>query len=170
MAFSKAGYDSVGVREIALAARTDPAMVSRLFGSKENLFTLIASEAFRVAAPFDGPVRGMGQRIAADLLGPVVPPDPDEFDNFAFLLRSIGSPVAAPILSAAIHQSFIQPLSRRMSGREAEQRAALLTAYVLGVAVLRVGLGSPAIERSGPEMVSVLLGEALQRCLTPAIP
>jgi AcrR family transcriptional regulator len=168
LAFTRAGYDTVGVREIAAAAGVDPAMVPRLFGSKEALFTVIAREAFRLEPAFAGTIDGLGERVARHLLGPIAKPDADTFDEFAFLLRSVGSPVAAPILSAALHEDFIRPLAERMSGAEAGARAALITAYVLGFAVLRAGLGSPVIEAAAPDTLVARLGAAIQACLNSA--
>ncbi|MFK0162555.1 TetR family transcriptional regulator [Rhizobium sp. NPDC090279] len=166
-AFTRAGYDAVGVREIAALASVDPAMVPRLFGSKEALFTTIADKAFGLEPAFEGPIEGMGRRVAHHLMGPIERRDPDDFDEFAFLLRSVGSPTAAPILSAAMHTTFIEPLSQRMSGPAAEARAALATAYVMGFAVLRAGLGSPSIEAADQDMIIERLGDAIQACLTP---
>ncbi len=166
IAFTHAGYDTVGVREIATAANVDPAMVPRLFGSKEALFTIIARQAFSLEPAFEGPIKGLGERVARHLLGPIPKTDPNVFDEFAFLLRSVGSPIAAPILSAALHEDFIRPLSERMNAPNAEARAALITAYVLGFAVLRAGLGSPAIESASRDLVVAKLGTAIQACLT----
>jgi AcrR family transcriptional regulator len=165
IAFTCAGYDTVGVREIAAAAGVDPAMVPRLFGSKEALFTEIADGAFSLEPAFEGPMEGLGERVARHLLGPIAEAEPMEFDEFQFLLRSVGSPVAAPILSAALHADFIRPLSVRMSGADAEARAALITAYVLGFAVLRAALGSPALDAAGPGLIAGKLGAAIQTAL-----
>jgi AcrR family transcriptional regulator len=167
IAFTRAGYDTVGVREIAAAAGVDPAMVPRLFGSKEALFTEIANGAFGLEPAFEGPTEGLGERVARHLLGPIPKDDPEAFDEFQFLLRSVGSPVAAPILSAALHADFIQPLSKRTSGADAEARAALVTAYVLGFAVLRAALGSPSIDAAAPGLIERRLGAAIQAALAP---
>ncbi|SCB37075.1 TetR/AcrR family transcriptional regulator [Rhizobium hainanense] len=166
-AFTRAGYDAVGVREIAAAAGVDPAMVPRLFGSKEALFTIIADDAFGLEPAFEGPIEGMGERVARHLMGPIAHSDAEDFDEFAFLLRSIGSPTAAPILSAALHATFIRPLSEQLTGPAVEARAALATAYVMGFAVLRAGLGSPSMESAGEEVIVDRLGSAIQACLTP---
>ncbi|NTF40471.1 TetR/AcrR family transcriptional regulator [Rhizobium rhizogenes] len=166
-AFTRAGYDAVGVREIAAAAGIDPAMVPRLFGSKEALFTIIADAAFGLEPAFEGSIEGMGERVARHLIAPITHHTAEDFDEFAFLLRSVGSPTAAPILSSALHASFIKPLSERMTGPAAEARAALVTAYVMGFAVLRAGLGSSSIESAGDEVIVNRLGSAIQACLTP---
>ncbi|NIE84233.1 MULTISPECIES: TetR family transcriptional regulator [unclassified Burkholderia] len=165
LAFTRAGYDTVGVREIAAEAGVDPAMVPRLFGSKENLFALIADQAFGLEPAFEGPPDGLGERVARHLLGPLDTAEPEGFDEFAFLLRSVGSPAAAPILSAALHRDFVAALSARLGGADAEARAALITAYVLGFAVLRAGLGSPALEAAQAELIAAKLGAAIQACV-----
>lgn len=167
LAFTRAGYDTVGVREIAGAAGVDPAMVPRLFGSKAALFTRVAREAFSLEPAFSGPTEGLGARVAAHLLGPMTVPEPASFDEFSFLLRSVGSPAAAPILAAALHEDFVLPLSRRLGGAEAEARAALATACVLGFAVLRAGLGSPALDDAPRGLLVARLGQAIQDCLAP---
>lgn len=164
-AFTRASYDAVGVREITSMAGVDPAMVSRLFGSKEALFKAVANEAFSLEPAFVGPIDSLGEQIARHLLGPIRKPDSETFDEFAFLLRSVGSPLAAPILSAALHDDFVKPLAKRIGGRDAQARAAMITACVMGFAVLRAGLGSPAIEGARPERIVGMLGAAIQACL-----
>ena len=166
LAFTRAGYDTVGVREIAAAAGCDPTILLRLFGSKQALFAEIAEGAFSLEPAFEGPNEGLGERVAQHLLGPITKPDPEAFDEFQFLLRSVGSPVAAPILSATLHASFIKPLAKRMRGSDAAAKAALITAYVLGFAVLRAGLGSPMLEAANPKLVIAKLGRAIQDCLS----
>jgi AcrR family transcriptional regulator len=164
-ALTRAGYDTVGVREIAEMAGVDPAMVPRLFGSKEAVLAEIANGAFSLEPAFEGPIKGLGVRVARHLLGPIRKTDSGTFDEFEFLLRSVGSPVAAPILSAALHAGFIKPLSKRMNGADTETRAALITAYVMGFSVLRAGLGSPALDRGNSELIVARLGAAIQSCL-----
>jgi len=166
--FCQAGFDQLGVRELAAAAKVDPAVVIRLFGSKEALFAAVAEGAFALEAPFDGPLEGLGLRIAQHLMGKIdadeVPADAD-FDEFRFLLRSAASPVAGPILSAALHAGFIGPLAKHLGGREAAVRAALLSSCVLGFVTLRVALGSPALDDAPPGRVTARFGAALQACV-----
>jgi hypothetical protein len=81
-------------------------------------------------------------------------------------LRSVGCPVAAPILSATLHASFIKPLAKRMRGSDAGAKAAVITAYVPGCAVLRTGLGSPVLEAANPDFVTAKPGGAIQDCLS----
>ncbi|WP_394835999.1 TetR family transcriptional regulator [Pendulispora rubella] len=163
--FCQAGFDQLGVRELAAVAKVDPAIVIRLFGSKEDLFAAVADGAFSLEAPFDGPLEGLGLRIAQFLLGKVDEASPDDFDGFRFLLRSAASPIAGPILSRALHAGFIGPLAKHLGGRDAPARAALLTACVLGFVTLRVALASSELEQAPQGRLAARFGAALQACL-----
>ncbi len=164
--FCQAGFDHVGVRELAAAAAVDPAVVIRLFGSKEALFAAVAADAFALEPPFDGPLEGWGVRIARFLTGKIDSLEtcegPEAFDAFRFLLHSAASPVAAPILSASLHARFIGPLAAHLGGQEAAVQASLATACVLGFATLRVALTAPALET---DAAAARLGAVLQACL-----
>ena len=163
--FSRAGFDQLGVRELALSAEVDPAMIIRLFGSKEALFAAVAHGAFALDGPFTGDASGLAARIAEHLTQKPPEPAPSDFDEFQFLMRSAASPAAAPLLSAALHAGFIAPLSKILGGKEAAVRAALLTACVLGFSTLRFALGSDSLERAARRRVSERLAAALQACL-----
>jgi AcrR family transcriptional regulator len=164
-AFSKAGFDQLGVRDLAAAAGVDAAIVIRAFGSKEALFATIADEAFTLGAPFEGPPGSLGQRVARHLTGKAVESGPEQLDAFQFLVRSAASPTAAPILSAALHKGFIAPLARLLGGPDASMRAALMTACVLGFATLHGTLGSSGLESGSRAKLTVRLGTVLQACV-----
>jgi AcrR family transcriptional regulator len=164
--FCASSFDQTGVRDVAAAAKVDPAIVVRVFGSKEALFEAVAEDAFALEEAFEGPTEGMGLRVARLLTGKHDARAEGTFDEFRLLLRSAASPVAGPILSRALHAGFITPLAKRLGGREATVRASLLTACVLGFSTLRVALGAEALE-SGRGTVTARLGAALQACLDP---
>ncbi|HEY0250007.1 MAG TPA: TetR family transcriptional regulator [Kofleriaceae bacterium] len=158
-AFSRAGFDQLGVRELAEEADVDPAIVIRLFGSKEALFAAVARTAFALEPPFAGPIDGA--RIAHVLTGKTAAAPDDGFDEFAFLMRSAASPIAAPILAAALHAGFVAPLAEQLGGKEASQRAMLLTACVLGFSTLRYALGMGSLDAKARKR----FGAVLQACL-----
>jgi AcrR family transcriptional regulator len=165
-AFSRAGYDAVGVREVAGLADTDPAIVIRLFGSKAGLFAELAENAFGDEEVFQGPLETLGERLASHLTLPLIAAtDVGEKDDFQLLLRSASSLVAAPILSTALHRALIEPLGRRIGTADGASRAALITAQVLGFSILRFGLGSLAIETADRAVIAERLAGAIQLCI-----
>ena len=164
--FSRAGYDAVGMREIAAAADTDPAIVMRLFGSKAGLFSEVAAARFGSEDVFDGPLATLGARLAGHLMLPYSRArDDGEPDDFRFLLRSATSLDAAPILSAALQTALVQPLGRRIGSPDGEVRAALVVAQVLGFATLRFALGSPPIEEADVAVTTDRLARLIQLCI-----
>ena len=164
-AFSRAGYDAVGIREISMMADTDPAIVIRLFGSKAALFEALAENAFGSEEVFQGPLETLGLRLATHLMLPIPPSDSGESDDFHLLLRSATSLTAAPILSAALHRALVEPLGRRIGGGDGTVRAALVTAQVLGFATLRFALGSAAIEGADQSATTDRLARTIQLCI-----
>jgi AcrR family transcriptional regulator len=167
MAFSRTGFDHVGVRDIAMAAQTDAAIVIRLFGSKEALFAEVADHAFSLEPFFAGPLETLGKRVARYLLQPrPISAQSDDFDAFQFLLRSAISPVASPIVSASLEKSFVKPLAALIGGREAKGRASLITGYILGITTLRFALISRPLEEGSRHGLTDLLGNSIQACLT----
>ncbi|RYG71668.1 TetR/AcrR family transcriptional regulator [bacterium] len=168
VAFSQSGFDQVGVREIGKSAGVDPAVVIRLFGSKEALFTEIASKAFSFEPPFDGPTEGLTKVLADYVSGhsehKKKSPD-DGLDKFHMLLRSASSPIAGPILSKALHAAFIEPFAARLGEPEANTRAAMLAACLLGFATLHVVLASPDLKDDETGLISKRLDAVFQACL-----
>ena len=165
-AFCQAGFDHVGVREIAARAATDAAIVIRLFGSKEALFREVANGAFDLEPAFEVPRDRLGGAVAALLLSPAKTlAAPDEFDAFRFLLRSAASPVAAPIVSASLHASFVAPLAAHLGGEAAAGRAALVTACILGFATMRFALNATALQPDRLEALREPFAAALQACI-----
>jgi AcrR family transcriptional regulator len=166
VAFCHAGFDHVGLREIATRAGTDAAIVIRLFGSKEALFEEVAKDAFKLVPAFQASREALGAVIADFLLGPGEEVDaPEEFDAFRFLLSSASSPVAAPIVSASLHGSFVVPLAAYLDGETASGRAALIVACVLGFTTMRFALMSPALEFQALDRIRRPLSAAIQACI-----
>ena len=139
--FCRAGFDHVGVRELAASAGVDPAVVIRLFGSKEKLFRAVAADAFTLIPPFDAP-RGKLAPAITDFL--IEKYDhyraAGRFDPIRLILQSASSPTAGPILADGLYAGFIRPLGKRIGRKDAAARSVVLTAFLLGFALLKVQL------------------------------
>src|SRR5260370_22457094 len=68
IAFSRAGYDGAGVREIAQDAGVTAMLVNRYFGSKEALFTAAVEVIFREARLLKGDVATLSRAVARGLV------------------------------------------------------------------------------------------------------
>src|SRR5215470_15650804 len=92
-AFARAGYDGVGVREIAQGAGVTAMMVNRYFGSKERLFAEAIAEAMvktSVLTPIILDAPASGAEIAAALVN-ITKKGATPFEGFQIMLRSASS-------------------------------------------------------------------------------
>src|SRR3984893_18627710 len=65
VAFSRHGYDGIGVREIAQTAGVTAVLVNRYFGSKEGLFAAAVEIAFADRSLFEGDPSMLAQGLTA---------------------------------------------------------------------------------------------------------
>jgi AcrR family transcriptional regulator len=67
-AFSRHGYDGIGVREIAQAAGVTAVLVNRYFGSKEEMFAAAMELAFADCSLFEGEPMEFANRLTAVIM------------------------------------------------------------------------------------------------------
>jgi AcrR family transcriptional regulator len=169
-AFAREGYDNVGLREIAGDAGADPALVSRYFGGKEQLF----KEAVRGEDQhlFDGVSRSDLAAHLADLLlddaRDPCPASEEKTDRLLILLRSASSPKAAQMIREAIDEDILQPVARVLGGGDAEVRASLCLALLMGVGILKTAMAFAPLcgedEASLRKRLICLFDAALEDC------
>ncbi len=136
--FLKDSYESVGLRDIAGDAGVDVALVSRYFGGKEGLFRQVLTHEKRPDT-FSEP-----QHIdeLPAFLATLIEADEDEdrarrMEMFIIMLRSASSPQAGAVIREMIHRDVIDPMATLIAGPEAEMRANVLLAVLMGIGVLR---------------------------------
>lgn len=149
--FSRRSYDHVGVRDIAARAGVNPALVNRYFGSKPGLFAAAYAGSFRLQALLQGDRATVGERLARHVMRKRVP---QGGDPLMLLFRSATSEKALPMIRRALAARFIGPLGQWLGGRDAQQRAALIAAHLLGLATLSAVLRVPTL---GPSKLEVIV-------------
>ena len=157
--FARHGYDGTGVREIAGDVGVDPALVFRYFGSKRDLYAL----AVRAEVP-----EGLGRDgeeplvdLADTLLDQVVFADWAEFGGehpLLVMLRSSGREEVREQLRDQVCDGYLDAFARRLPGHDAELRAELLGALLLGLGVMRSVVGTPALGAATHEDTRELFG------------
>lgn len=154
--FSRQGFDGTGVREIAGDAGVDPALVFRYFGSKDKLY----AEAMRVEIPrgaADDPHRPL-VHLADGLLRDVVFGEWPEFDGEHPLLVMLRSAHRADVreqLRGQLCEGYLREFADRLEGEDAELRAELVGALLLGMGVMRSVVGSPVLGEASFEETRV---------------
>lgn len=135
--FAAESYENVGLRHIAGDVGVDVALVSRYFGSKEELFR----EVVGVARSEEILPPGLGSdAIAAYLADLLLAEDCDQNESaeqLLIMLRSASSPVASQIVRGALRNDVLLRLAEHLGGEAPEARASACMAIWMGVTVLR---------------------------------
>lgn len=157
--FTSDSYDEVGVREIAADAGVDPALVIRYFGSKESLFAAAVLTNFGAAEFLAGDPARLAETMAYLL---AKKKDHSGFDPMVAIMRSSLSPTTGHMIRDLIDEQVIAPLAARLSGPDAETRAALLMTQVLGLFMGRLFLQNRALAAADPATLVRYLQPVLQ--------
>lgn len=161
--FSQHSYESVGTREIAGDAGVDAALVNRYFGSKEKLFAEVIKDGFHIEEHLPEHLDDLGSHLVSQVLEDADPSEKVAFDALRVILRAAGSsPVIAAMVSERFHAEFVLPLAKRLRGRDAEIRAALIASYVIGLATMRHGLNSPLLAGAAQKKAATIAATAIQ--------
>jgi AcrR family transcriptional regulator len=167
-AFSRHGYDGIGVREIAHTAGVTAVLVNRYFGSKEELFAAAVETAFAERGSlFTGESSTLAQRLTADVM--TKEKDAERINVFFLLLRSAPNPRAAEILRDSIARHFERPLKSSLRGPRAGERAAMILAVVAGLSLFRRVIGSKALADANAASLSGDLKTMFQRLIDGSV-
>lgn len=144
VAFTKSGYDGVGVREIAQAAGVTAMLVNRYFGSKEELFAEAVDVAFAPRTVVGDDATTLGPDLARNLAASTAPGS-DHLDPFLLMLRSAGNADVAGIIRAGIERHVGRDLAALLPGSGATERAELVLSVIAGVWLMRKVIATSAL-------------------------
>lgn len=153
--FSQRGYGATSVRAIAAAAGTDPALVTRWFGSKRDLYA-------RTSDLSSDPAPDPGGSMLTELL-----------DGLELKLRQEPAALIAALRSTLTHPdagSAITQTMRAQQGRAAEAldttnadvRAGLIGAVTVGVVMARYVLELDGVRDTDPDTLMKLLAPCIE--------
>lgn len=147
--FGSDGYDRTTIRAVAADVGIDPALVIRYFGSKQDLFA--AAAEFTLNLPN---LSAMNPGDVADALLTSFFAVWEEDSTFVALLRAaMTSPTAAETMRK-VFASQVAPTLTAITPDHPAERAALMGAFVIGLATTRYVLANPAIaELSHDELI-----------------
>jgi AcrR family transcriptional regulator len=135
LVFVREGYDAAGLREIAALAGVDPALVSRYFGGKEELFRSVLQSVSDPCDVFHGEPEEFSARVAEMMVHE--PYDSPKLDCLQIMLRSANSPRAAEVIRQSSHENFYGPVAQWLGGADGAVKARLLGAVMMGLGVVR---------------------------------
>ncbi|WP_086559793.1 TetR/AcrR family transcriptional regulator [Streptomyces africanus] len=164
--FGKYGYEGTSVRDIAGDVGVDAALVYRYFGSKEALFNDVSGTGKMFEPLLDEPVEAIPDWFCALLMGP--PREGDFPHPVLSVLRSSGRDEAVARLRADFTDVFSHRLAARLDGPDADLRAELLAAWMLGTSLMRTEIRPPALASAPDATLERYLRAGIEVLLGPA--
>ncbi|MGW6331846.1 TetR family transcriptional regulator [Nocardia rhamnosiphila] len=154
--FAESGYERTTIRAVATAAETDPSLVMRYFGSKEELFA-------RVAVPEpDAPISGTPEQAAEQLLAALaakIDGEPDSATLAAVRTMLTHSDTAQSVRAAMTARQ--RQAAEHLDPDDADLRAGLIGALTLGVVIGRHLLHLDAVSDAATDRIVELLRPAV---------
>lgn len=167
--FAAKGFDGASLRAIALEAGVDASLISHYFGDKSRLLVdtlqLPVNPIDRLKPVLAGDIDEMGPRLVTAFVSAWDP----HHDVFSALIRTAlgsGDPSATPVLQV-VRNIVVSSLRERMNGADAELRATLMAAQLIGMATLRYVVRLEPVSSAAPEKLARWYGPAVQQLLTP---
>jgi AcrR family transcriptional regulator len=154
--FARAGYDGVGVRDIASDAGVTAMMVNRYFGSKEQLFAEAVEVSFAPPAVVVDDSDSLARETATALVARTNP-DADPLEPFLIMLRSVSSPRAVEIVRDAIERHVGRRLARQLPGPGRQVRTEVMLSVIAGVLLMRRVIATRALNDAGLGQLEHLL-------------
>ena len=166
-AFARAGYDGVGVREIAKGAGVTAMMVNRYFGSKERLFAEAIAKSMATSSVLTPIISGStatGHDLAVALIS-ITKKDAMPLEGFQIMLRSASSERAAEIGREQIENHHQRLIAAALSGDWAPQRAAVVLSLVAGFQIMRQMIGISPLTEVDPKALVKILGPVFDQLI-----
>ncbi|MDG9713137.1 TetR/AcrR family transcriptional regulator [Streptomyces sp. DH10] len=168
--FSERGYEKTSVRGIAKAAGVDSALVHHYFGTKEQVFEAAITQAFGPAlqapkAIEEGPLDGVGERLARFFFG--IWENPATRTPLLAIVRSaVTNETAAAVFRRIVATQVLRRIAGRLELPDAELRAELAAAQLVGTAMLRYVIKVEPLASADAEQIIARLAPVVQGHLT----
>ena len=151
-AFARAGYDGVGVREIAGGAGVTAMMVNRYFGSKEELFGEAVEAAFAPTAVVPDDSTSLAHDAAVNVVAAAIPGP-----AYLIMLRSVSNPRALEIVRDAISRHVGTRLSRQLPEPGRSLRNEVMLSVIAGIFTMRGVIATRALAEADPDRLERLV-------------
>jgi AcrR family transcriptional regulator len=167
-AFGARGYDATSLRSIAAEADVDPGLLIHYFGTKEGVFraalevTIQPDQLFAGLEDLDR--REVAEQIVRRYLSML--DRPEARDVVLGLVRSaVSDEHAADMLRDLLLQALLTSLVPLTAKPDAQLRASLIVAQLIGIAILRHVARAEQVVRAKDEKLVKLVGPAIEQYL-----
>ena len=165
--FSECGYERATIRGVASRAGIDPALVMQYFGSKEGLFAAAARWGHEDDTVTGARREDVPRAALHDLLEKFEGAGSDREAAIALMRSCLTHPEASRIMRDEVICEKSTVVAQTLGGDDAELRAGLIGAVLVGLAMSRYLLEIPALAGASREDLERLLGPALHALVDP---
>jgi AcrR family transcriptional regulator len=166
--FAELGYDRTSVRQVAIRAGVDPALVTHYFGNKRDLFLAVVELPIDPALLIEHVVAGdrgtAGLRLATVVLD-VLDDEVRRRPILSMVRAATAEPEAASVVRDFLTRKLIVPIAQRLNTDHADYRAALVMSQIVGITLARYIVAIESLACHPRDRVAVDLGGTLQRYL-----
>lgn len=167
--FAELGYDRTSMRQIALEAGVDPALVSHFHGSKQELFMSVVELPFQPAdilpGLLAGPPQGAGARLARFALS-VLESEHGRGRAVGLIRAAASEPAAGRLIRDLLTREVLTPLAEGIGSDDAAYRASLVMSQIVGLVMARYIVAVEPLASRDPGAVAAAIAPNLQRYLT----
>ncbi|QFZ17242.1 TetR/AcrR family transcriptional regulator [Saccharothrix syringae] len=154
--FAERGFDRTTVRDIASLAGVNQALLFRYYGSKDALFAAVLASRSRELLE-DSPAEQLLRNTLLRMLHDE--PRPEDHPLYA-MLRSSQHDTAAEALRRRMGEEYAQVLASLTDAEDAELRADLVLAWLVGIGVMRIVFRKQPLAGADAEHVVALVTQA----------
>ena len=164
--FASKSYDRATIRDIASAAAVDPALVMHYFGTKQELFVEAMLPLSKTPQQLPGILAGEPERRGerfAQLMSQIFS-DGETTQFLTAIVRAAASePNAAVMVRDFIGLNLISPTAKGLPQGDAELRASLIGAQVIGIVMMKYIVQAEPLASASPADIEKVLGPLIQQ-------
>jgi AcrR family transcriptional regulator len=166
--FATRGYEATSLRGIAAEAKVDPGLVVHYFGTKDGLFA--AATAFPegltqlLGSLTALPRPAFAQALVRAYLH-VVDSDSSRNAILALVRSAVSNERAAATLREFLAAELLPVIARMTGHHDADRRAALVAAQLIGIAMMRHVLRLAPLAAATPDELAALVAPAIEQYL-----
>jgi AcrR family transcriptional regulator len=164
--FAEVGFERTTIRGVAGRAGVDPALVMQHFGSKDGLFAAAARAVADRKQVSEVPREELARQALKDLF--------DGFEDeqarcasFAVMRSCLTHERARAVMRDEVMSSKQAKVAETIGGPDAELRAGLLAATMIGTTIARYLLEIPSVAQASPEDVERVMEPVLRALVEP---
>ena len=164
--FAEAGFERATIRAVASRAGIDPALVMQYYGSKEGLFAAAA----KWSSDHETVLAAPKEQVPAAALHDMIEKFEGAGDReaaVALMRNCLTHPEASRIMRDEVMCDRAAGVARTIGGDDAELRAGLIGACMIGLGMARYLLEIPAVANASREDVQRLMEPVLRALVDP---